>query len=231
MEKESISPFSSKIDSLNARNGNKTQINRRKGYNITIDLNHINEINLNDIIVGKEKICHINHLSSKGISINANFKRPQIKIQDKTKSINASLQLDINKPLNELIAYITHIKKDLEENKDILKAPIELLGEEIQKADDISKMCIKNKNGKKFCFDGRNGVLKTQKFADMFFIYDMNKLGVKESKIRVMIDEHYDPNNEKESGMSQDTFRKYLHIAKDYIDNQRYKEIITGVKP
>ena len=165
------------------------------------------------------------------ISIIEKFKRPKLVFYDDLKSINVNLLLDINKPLNELIAYITHIKKDLEENQNILKAPIELLGENLQKADDISKMCIKNKNGKKFCFDGRNGVTKTQKFADMFFIYDMNKLEVKESKIRVMIDEHYDPNNEKKSGMSQDTFRKYLHIAKDYIDNQRYKEIITGIKP
>ena len=253
MEKESISPFSSKIDSLNARNGNKTQINRRKGYNIIIDLNHINEINLNDIIVGKEKPYRIiNHISTKGVSINANFKRPQIKIQDKTKSINASLQLDINQPLNELIAYITHIKKDLEENQDILKAPIELLGEELHKTNDTPKQ-------------------KAKRWADMFFIYDYvtqrlkeieelnnqakqeyeeklqeikeNKdLSKKEKAIQKSVAHAEYLENcidttrkdifkelEQQLNIKKDSISKLYYAIKPYIDESKYKELVTGI--
>lgn len=157
-----------------------------------------------------------------------NFNRPNI-AYDELYSINTTTEVDLNKPLDEIIAYITHIKKDLEKNNNILKAPIELLGTKLQKADDISKMCTESKNGKELCFDGRKGITKTQRLADMFFVYDMTKLGFKELKIRTEISDYYEELG-NETNMSDTTFRKYRDIALDYIENEKYKEFITGIK-
>lgn len=163
------------------------------------------------------------------IIIEENFSRPKIKV-DVMKSKNTTLEIDLNRPLEEIVAYITHIKNDLEENGNILKAPFELLGTELQKADDISKMCTVTKNAKEICFDGRKGITRTQKLADMLFIYDMVKCNKNEVTIRTAIFEYYENEFNKNTAMSDTTFRKYRDIAKDYIDNQRYKELITGVK-
>ncbi len=163
-----------------------------------------------------------------GIEIEENFKRPKLKIDNMTAK-SARISLNMNKPLNELIAYITHIKQDMDKDRQLLKAPIELVGEELQRADDISRMCTETKNGKTICFDGREGVTRTQKLADMFFIYDMIKQGKKPLRIRTEISEYYLAAG-KETEMSEATFRKYRDIAIDYIDNERYTELTTGVK-
>jgi len=158
--------------------------------------------------------------------IKSNFQRPKIKV-DKFYSNNVKLEIDLNRPLNEIVAYITHIKEDIDTNKNILKAPIELLGVELREADNISKMCIRNKNNKTLCFDGRKGITQKQKLADMFYIYDMVKKGHKELKIRSAISEN---EFNKKTDISDATFRKYRDISIDYIDNERYKELVTGVK-
>lgn len=169
---------------------------------------------------------------SNGMQILNNFKRPKLNINP-LYSRNITAEIDLSRPLDEILAYVSHIKKDLEKNKDILKAPIELfelLGIELQKADDISKMCVVNKNEKELCFDGRQGKTRTQKLADMFYIYDMVKEGSKELRIRSDISKYYEDKFSKTTDISDTTFRKYRDIAKDYIDNQRYKELLTGVK-
>ncbi len=161
-------------------------------------------------------------------NITEKFKRPRVKLNEATSKI-VKIELDINRPLDELLAYITHIKQDIDKNKKVLKAPIELFGEELQKADDVSRMCTETKNGKEICFDGRKGITRTQKLADMFFIYDAVKQGAKELWIRTALSEYYETIG-KITDMSDKTFRKYRDIAIDYIENERYKELITGVK-
>lgn len=142
--------------------------------------------------------------------------------------------LNFSLPLNEIIDYITHIKNTLDHKDNIdtriIKSPVELLGEELDNADDIDNMCSENRNGNLKCFDGRKGLLRTEKLADMFFIYDCVRAGYKKLKIMTAIDEFYDPDGVNEKSMHGDTYNKYLLIAKDYINNERYKELITGVK-
>jgi len=162
------------------------------------------------------------------IIIEEKFKRPLVRI-DNLKSMTAKIELDLNRPLDELVAYITHIKQDIDKNKKVLKAPIELFGEELQRADDLSRMCTETKNGKEICFDGRKGITRTQKLADMFFIYDAVKQGAKAIDIDYALYDYYKPPN-NERGVNDKTFRKYRDIAIDYIENERYKELITGVK-
>ena len=190
----------------------KTEITERNGYRICTE-------------IYEHKNCY-----SGGVTVEAYFKRPPIKF-DAFKSVKANAKIDITRPLDELIAYISHIKKDMETNSDILKAPIEYINKTLQKADDISKMCSENSRGTLKCFDGRKGLKRTQKLADMFFIYDMIKVGAKKSKILFDLDEYYDPEYKKQTSFHPDTLDKYLLVAKDFIDNLRYKELVTGVKP
>jgi hypothetical protein len=69
-----------------------------------------------------------------------------------------------------------------------------------------------------------------QKLADFLYIYDMKKKGISNSKIIYSIEAYYSSKlgiNELKS-ISENTMKKYGEIAKDYIDNARYKELITG---
>ena len=160
--------------------------------------------------------------------IQERFKRPRLNLDERIAT-QTSIMLDLNKPLNELISYITLIKKDTNMDQKILKAPIELFGEELQRADNISKMCTKTKNGVELCFDSRKGITISQKIADMFFVYDALKQGAKELNIRTEISSYYITIG-RQTEMSDKTFRKYRDIATDYIENERYQELITGIK-
>jgi len=159
--------------------------------------------------------------------ITENFKRPKLKTFSNMFKKYPTLGINLSKPLNELIAYITHIKKDLEENQDILKAPIELLGEEIQKADNL----VCNEKGK--CFDSRKILSKQQKIADMFYVYDMVKADINQRKIHNIVKNeiynYYADNEIYTKAMDRATFTKYKELATDYIDNNRYQELVTGI--
>jgi len=156
------------------------------------------------------------------------FKRPLIRVF-KSFRRGPIMTIDLNRPLDELLAYVEHVKTDIERKKEQLRSPIEMLGGELDKADDLSQLCTETKNGKRICFDSRSGPTRTQKLADMFFIYDALQSGMKSLKIRTEISEYYQQMG-KTTEMSENTFLKYRHIAKDYIEKERYWELITGTK-
>lgn len=170
---------------------------------------------------GHNKTYAINHVLP-------NFKR---KIHN---SNQVATLLNFSLPLNEIQDYIEHIKHTLDnpDNADvkIIKSPVELLGEELEKADDITKMCSENRNANLKCFDWRKGLSRAEKLGDMFFIYDRERAGEKKIRIMTEIDEFYDPKSIKQTSFHGDTYNNYLLIAKDYINNERYQELITGVK-
>jgi len=183
-----------------------------------------------------------------------NFKRPKLKLEYNFESIPSKIELDMKKPLNELIAYITHIKEDLEKNKDILKAPIELLGEELHKTNETPKQ-------------------KAKRWADMFFVYDYvtkrlleiesynNKakqdyeeelskiksnpdLTKKEKAIQKSVanseylenlidtkitDIFSEDELTKQLNLKKDSISNMYYVMKPYIEERKYKELITGV--
>jgi hypothetical protein len=188
---------------------------------------------------------------SNGVHILDNFKRPKLNIPS-LHSRSATVEIDLNKTLEEIIAYIRHIKKDLEKNKDILKAPIELLGEELHEAD-------------------HNKMKKSKMYADMFFVYDYtvaeqqqreeeNKSKQEEhdeeisriknnkclngSDKKIQIDElkkEYATDSgsridaifkmvSEDSGIKVGTVKRYYYAIKPYIEKLKYKELITGIK-
>lgn len=149
------------------------------------------------------------------------FKRPQVAVE-KLKILNPELTVNLNRPLSEIIALITHIKEDIEKN-NLLKLPIELLGMELKKADNL----ICNDKGAK-CFDPRNILSKQQKMADMFYIYDCLKLGISQRKIRDNIYNYYQDKG-LDIPLDPATLRKYRDIAMGYIVEGKYKEMLTGI--
>ncbi|MDF1877005.1 hypothetical protein JHD47_04155 [Sulfurimonas sp. SAG-AH-194-L11] len=153
-----------------------------------------------------------------------NFKRPKLKCNQSIERKYPSLEIDLTKPLKEILAYITHIKNDID-NNDILKAPLEILGEELKKADNL----ICDSKGK--CFDSRTFLTKQQKLADMFYIYDGLQAGMTQRKIQSIVYNYYeDERNDINQTLDINTLIKYNKIAKEYIDKKRYRELITGVK-
>ena len=156
--------------------------------------------------------------------IEPNFSRP-ILYGDQLKSRRVSLELNLSLPLDELVAYLKHVKQDIDKTPYIAAAPIELLGEKLQAAD--YEVC--KSDGK--CFDIRHHLSKQQKLADMFFIYDALKAGWKKSDIlkdllHRKIDITNDVSGSKE--MDRKTLDRYYQIALEYIDSEKYKELITG---
>lgn len=156
------------------------------------------------------------------IRIEENFKRPLVRVE-KHKTIKPEITLNMNRPLDELIAYITHVKKDTEKN-NLIKLPIELLGLELTRGDNL----VCNEKGDK-CFDPRSILIKQQKMADMFYIYDCIKEGYAQVKIRNEVYNYYADKGLENITLDPSTLRKYKDIAMEYIAYGKYKEMLSGI--
>lgn len=174
---------------------------------------------LETIMLPKSKNIIKNALIQKQeINILNLFSRPILELPYSTKS---NIQLNINLPKDELIAYITKIKDDYDNDNTIIKTPLEVLGEEFEKSD--------NKHTQK--------KPKPQKWADWFFIYDCYKI-LKANRtdsnetlygeIDLLLLEHY--NSDKENYYSIETYKKTIIKNMTYLINDLgYKELITGI--
>ena len=87
------------------------------------------------------------------------FSRPKLHIpKDIDKTID--LKINPNLPKDELIAYISKIKDTYDNDNSIIKSPLEILGEVLEKSN--------NKHTQK--------KPKAEKYADWFYIYDCYKI-------------------------------------------------------
>ncbi|MFA6137170.1 MAG: hypothetical protein WC667_03705 [Sulfurimonas sp.] len=94
-------------------------------------------------------------------NITTNFKR---QVYDSNQT---SVFLNLSLPKQELIKYITHIKDTMDSSdKRIIKSPLELLGEELDKSEEP-------KSAKKL---PRNYQEKKAAIVDAFFVYDIYKV-------------------------------------------------------
>ena len=151
--------------------------------------------------------------------ITPNFKK-QLKLEN---TPTLKLELNFNLPKDELIAYISKIKDEYDNDNSIIKTPLELLGEDLEKSD--------NKHIQK--------KPKAEKYADWFYIYDCYQILKANDKkksnetiyneIDLSLLEHYDSN--KEDYYSIETYKKTIVKNMNYlIDGKGYKELISGVK-
>ena len=142
-------------------------------------------------------------------SIRFSFRRPQLKFK-KNKIFNTEINLNSSK--DELIAYISKIKDNFDKDNSIIKTPLELLGETLEKSDN-------KKTPKK---------PKASVYADWFYIYDYWKYektqGKTDKDIFVALEV------ENNVPYKEDMLRKIRDKMKYFIDDLGYKELITGVK-
>lgn len=154
------------------------------------------------------------------------FSRPTLKVpNNKSKEVNLE-KFNLNLPLNELLEYIKLLKKHFEESHEIIQTPIEILGKKLNKIDH--EICITRPRGAKECFDMRQHMSTQIKFADMFYIYDALNVGMSKSLIQMKLSYYYESKGEKLSLFDQKTIIKYHNIAKEYIDNLKYRELVLG---
>ena len=160
------------------------------------------------------------------INYRSQFKRPMIIINHTSKLTNININLSL--PENELIAYVKKLKQESDKNK--IRNFIDLLAEieGVTIKSTIYDNIVCNSKGK--CFDSRNILSKQEKLADMFYIYDALQYGMTQRKISNEIYNYYADIGIETKTMDDKTLTKYKDIAKDYIDNKRYKELVTGVK-
>ena len=147
------------------------------------------------------------------------YSRPKMTIKNISKV--TKLEINLSLPKKDLLDYISKIKDEVDEK---IKSPAETLGVKLEKADNL----ICDSKGK--CFDSRKTLSKQEKVADMFYIYDCLELGMTQRKIQNEVYNYYANKGKEDRTLDAGTLRKYRSIAIDYIDNMKYKELITGVK-
>jgi hypothetical protein len=147
-----------------------------------------------------------------------NTKRPQMMVEHTVKMVTSTFNMTLN--IEELIAQISIIKKEFDNNINDIKSTAEHFNIELEKAEIL----ICDSKGK--CIDPRSTLTKQQKMADMFFIYDAIKAGINEIAIKYQLSDYYHNDN----GMDSKTLKKYKEISNKYIDKFGYKELLTGVK-
>ncbi|MFW2234936.1 hypothetical protein ACN4FE_02800 [Aliarcobacter butzleri] len=156
--------------------------------------------------VSRKEVSRIEYVKNNLMIVTS---RPKI---DSDKSHIIEMKLNLNLPKEELIAYLSKIKDDFDKDNSIIKTPLELLGETLEKSDN-------KKTPKK---------PKAFVYADWFYIYDYWKYektqGKTDKDIFVALEV------ENNVPYKEDMIRKIRDKMKYFIDDLGYKELITGVK-
>ena len=185
--------------------------------------------------------------TTSNITVIQSPKRPEVPTEE-FKTISPELTVNLNRPLKEIIALITHIKKDIDENKLVI-SPIELLGESLEVSDaqplrkkladkffvyDYVKARLEqiekfNDETKKTFSEEVQQIKDNDNFSDEYKKYLINnaKEELKDGLYSTNINEIFD-DEELKSVVSQGTAKRYYYEMKSYIEDKKYKELITG---
>ena len=117
------------------------------------------------------------------------------------------LILNLALPTAELISFVEEFKNMYDKDNTIVKNVYELF--ENKKNKNINLPNIQNN------------------YADMFFIYDCRKLGYTQAKIQSKIDRYYEDLDTNNPTIQLKTISKYHKISIEYIDNKKYKYLVT----
>lgn len=141
-------------------------------------------------------------------------------IVNDNKNKNVYAELDLTKPIEEIVAYITKLKNDFDENPSNFKNAYEILGEKHEPYQCNLKDCE--------IYKGKNPKPISGRLADVLFIYDCKKIGLHEDYI---IDEinNYWINVKQISTDKFHSIKDYYDIAKEYINDKKYIDYLTGV--
>lgn len=169
----------------------------------------------------------------KYINTQPNYTRPGLHFLN-ARIINLPINLNFSE--NELKALVTKIKKDYDKKESLIRTPIELLGEKLEK--------FKKPNSEKKLPSKSINKMK-EAFATAFCVYDLDKVltpiyekkykEFKKNKNKDEDDNLYTKENLKSEissiiGIEEDTIKIYRTLMKEYIDGKKFIELITGVK-
>lgn len=146
--------------------------------------------------------------------IKPNFKRELIK---PFWLMRVNAEIDLTLPENELIAYVKLLKRAYDKDGDVPKT-----ADKNMELGDMRLDTPKN---------------RACKWADMFFVYDATKCGMKKSQIKSELDNYYYDNPEKatkksECGIDQKTIKKYQADMEAYTEQIRQNgNSITALFP
>ncbi|QOY51963.1 hypothetical protein [Candidatus Sulfurimonas baltica] len=182
------------------------------------------------------------YIKYKRIDTEPVYTRPTLSFKE-SKIIN--LPINLNLPKTELEAYVSKIKDDYDENESIIQTPMELLGKKIEKAiepNSLKKMPAKKK--RKIAFSNAFCVYDLYKVLTPIFEREEREFREKQKSgaIGRNINNTYtsvELKNEiafiagiftKDGDPAIDKVEYYHTLIQEYIDDEKYKELITGEK-
>ena len=172
----------------------------------------------------------------KYINIQPNYTRPSLHFID-AKIVNLPINLNFSR--NELIALVSKIKDDYDNKESRIKTPLEILGEKLEK---FIKPNSENKLPSKTFQEKRIA------FANAFCVYDLDKVltpifdrkneDFREKQKKGEINKEDTNPYTKEylkseiasiTGLSEDNIKVYRTLMKEYIDKEKFVDLIKGV--
>ena len=134
-----------------------------------------------------------------------------------------TIPINLSLPLEEITEYIRIVQK-----KAKIKSPLELLTKELAHASNLTDMNTVNIKGKDVRLNATRGEQKQYHLSSMLYIYDMLKMDFQIENIKKSILAYYCEKSIKDNFQDSRTIEKYFEITKAYIEDKRYKELITG---
>jgi hypothetical protein len=133
----------------------------------------------------------------------------------------ALVEIDFTKPLEEILAEVTNIKNDFDNNPDTIQSTEEFLG--IAEKQEAHLSTLKDEIYKKPSHKPLYGRL-----VDALFIYDCNRAGLTKSYALEEINRHWNIKNLFTEIMRKSTLNNYLEFTQRQIDSGLYKNFISG---
>lgn len=175
------------------------------------------------------------------------FKRPKVYPPDNI-NYDIDLKVNFNLPKDELKAYIEKIKDEFDKDNSIIKTPLELLGGDFEKSSNkkINKKLIVDKF---FIYDyvtamkkevEESNNLKYNEYEQEFHIIknnpylNSNDRNIQLKELKKEFEENVNSRIEELFADIEDftpaTAKRYYYDIKPFIDDCKYKELITGIK-
>ncbi|MCX6074905.1 MAG: hypothetical protein NTY39_11330 [Campylobacterales bacterium] len=138
---------------------------------------------------------------------------------------SALVEIDFTKPLEEIIAIVSTLKRRFDEDNSMVQNIYEYLG--IEPKSDVYTCNFTNCD----IYTHKNPKPLSGRLADVLFIYDCTKLGLTQKYTLEEINRYWnDVQNLFTEKMQNKTLKEYLEFAVKQIDEQGYKNFLKGIK-
>jgi len=183
-----------------------------------------------------QKILKKHYKKYQYIDTQPNYTRPSLHFIN-ARIINLPINLNFTK--DELISLVSKIKDDYDKKESLIKTPIELLGEKLEKfkkPNSEKKLPSKTMQDKKAAFASAFCVYDLDKVLSPIFdrknkeFRDKQKSGqINNEEINLYTKEYLKSEISSITGLSEDNIKIYRTLMKEYIDKKKFTELIQGV--